>query len=96
MSGERSFYLLAYDITSDKRRAKIARLMESLGERVQGSVFEAYLTPAELDKLVRKAKRVLNEDEDSLRVYFLCSACRQKITAHGAGRVTPPPGVMVV
>jgi CRISPR-associated protein Cas2 len=96
MSGERSFYILAYDITSDKRRAKIARLMESLGERVQGSVFEAYLTQTELDKLVRKVKRVLNEEEDSLRVYFLCSACREKIATHGAGRVTSPPGVLVV
>lgn len=41
MSNERTFYVLAYDLSDDRRRAKIARLMESMGERVQGSVFEA-------------------------------------------------------
>jgi CRISPR/Cas system-associated endoribonuclease Cas2 len=34
---ERNFYVLTYDIASDKRRAKIARLMESLCERVQAA-----------------------------------------------------------
>lgn len=93
---ERSFYVLAYDIASDKRRAKIARLMESLGERVQGSVFEAHLTREELQKVLKRSLKVLNEQEDSLRIYSLCQACYAKIDVHGAGQVTAPPGLMVV
>lgn len=92
----RVFYLLAYDISSDKRRAKIARLMESLGERVQGSVFEAWLSSDELDKLVRKALKLLNEKEDSLRVYLVCEACRPKLKVYGQGRPTPAPAVLVI
>ncbi len=93
---ERAFYLLAYDIRSDQRRAKIARLMETYSGRVQGSVFEGYLTPEELEKLVRKAKKIMQEKEDSLRIYVLCQACRSKVRLVGQGTVTPPPGVMIV
>lgn len=92
----RVFFLLSYDITCDKRRAKIAKLMESIGERVQGSVFEAWLTMEELEKLVKKASKVLNEQEDSLRVYFLCDGCRSKVKVYGQGRPTPPPQTMVI
>lgn len=93
---ERAFYVLAYDISNDRRRAKIARLMESLGERVQGSVFEAYLTQPELTRLVAKAVKILNLKEDSLRIYFLCADCRTRIQTRGAGMVTPAPSVQVV
>ena len=93
---ERAFYLLAYDITNDKRRSKIARLMESLGERVQGSVFEAWLNAVELEKLVKKAMKVMNEREDSLRVYTVCATCRPRLKVYGQGRPTPPPVVTIV
>jgi CRISPR-associated protein Cas2 len=93
---ERGFYVIAYDIVDDKRRSKIARYLEAIGDRVQGSVFEAYLTPAELEKLLKKLKRVLKAEEDSLRVYLLCAACREKVHTEGRGVVTPPPGVRIV
>ena len=93
---ERSFYLLAYDLADDRRRAKIARLMESVGNRVQGSVFEAYLSAAELEQLIKKSSKIMLMKEDSLRIYFLCSECRARVRAVGVGRITPPPGVMVV
>ena len=70
--------------------------MESIGSRVQGSVFEAYLQKKELEALIKKSNRILDKDEDSLRVYFLCETCRAKIAMHGKGRLTPPPGVMIV
>ncbi len=93
---ERSFYVLAYDLSDDRRRAKIARLMESLGERVQGSVFEAWLNEAELNRLIAKARKIMNEREDSLRVYRLCGACRAKVRVVGEGRPLPPPDVVIV
>ena len=93
---DRSFYVITYDIANDRRRAKVARFLEAMGVRVQESVFEVYLTAAELEKLLRKLGKVMKEDEDSLRVYLLCSACRGKIRTVGRGKVTPPPGVMIV
>lgn len=93
---ERSFYILAYDIADDKRRQKIAKLCEGMAERVQHSVFEGYFTPAELEKMLKKAQRLMKAEEDSLRIYPLCAACRLKVTTHGCGRVTPPPQVIIV
>ena len=93
---ERDFHVLAYDIASDSRRARVARLMESLGDRVQGSVFEAYLTPAELDKLVKRALKILDKEEDSLRVYSICAGCKEKIKMHGISKAAVPPGVKII
>jgi CRISPR-associated protein Cas2 len=93
---ERNFYVLAYDICDDKRRAKIARLMESMGVRVQGSVFEAYLSQKELESVTRKALRLMRKEQDSLRIYSLCRACLEKVKTHGQGQVTPAPGLMIV
>lgn len=93
---DRSFFLLAYDITDDKRRAKTAKLMESLGERVQGSVFEAWLTPAELQKIVTRSEKIMKMTEDSLRIYAVCEACRPRLKTMGQGKPTPPPALMII
>ena len=93
---ERGFFLLTYDIADPKRLAKVAKAMEAVGERVQDSVFEAYLNDVELDKLLKKVQKVMKAEEDSLRVYVLCEACRGKIRCVGQGKVTPPPMAMFV
>jgi len=93
---ERSFFLLTYDIADPKRLAKVAKAMEAVGERVQDSVFEAYLNEAELEKLLKKTQKLMKVEEDSLRIYVLCEACRAKIRCVGQGKVTPPPAAMIV
>lgn len=70
--------------------------MEAIGERVQDSVFEAYLTEAELTKLLKRVERVMEMEEDSLRIYLICADCRTKIRYVGLGKVTAPPGVVIV
>lgn len=93
---ERNFYVVVYDVVDDKRRFKVARYLESIGDRVQKSVFEVYLTPMELEKLLKRARKLINEREDALRVYNLCNACRSKVQNVGVGKVTPPPGTVIV
>jgi len=93
---ERDFYVIAYDVTDDRRRLRVAKLLEAVGERVQGSVFEAYLTRVEVEKLLKQAGKTLQADEDSLRLYVLCEPCRGKVRTWGCGTVTPPPGVRIV
>lgn len=92
----RAFYLLVYDIPDDKRRTRLAKRLKASGERVQYSVFEAYLNAAELQRLLVQVKRLLDEDEDSLRIYNLCQACRGNVTIVGKGEVTEKPGLMIV
>lgn len=93
---ERSFFVLTYDITDDRRRSKIAKSCEAVAQRVQGSVFEGYFTPAELERLLKKVDRRFKADEDSLRIYPLCEECRKKIKARGVGQVTQPPKAVIL
>jgi CRISPR-associated protein Cas2 len=39
-------FIVAYDITSTRRRNKLVRILEKFGQRVQYSIFECELTPA--------------------------------------------------
>jgi CRISPR-associated protein Cas2 len=93
---ERSFYVVVYDIVEDRRRLKVAKELEKLGERIQFSVFELYLTPKELEKLKTRLGKLIHKKDDRVRVYGLCASCQAKIWSLGQGGVTQPPGVMVV
>ncbi len=93
---ERSFFVVVYDVVDDKRRLKIARYLESIGERAQKSVFEVYLTPQELEKLLRRMKKLINEEEDGVRVYQLCENCRAKVHSLGLGEIPQPPRLVLV
>lgn len=94
--GKRAFYLAAYDIRDDKRRAKIAKIMESMGARVQGSVFEIWLDEPELELLQKRCIQVMKVETDSLRIYYLCQSCYQKVKIIGQGKQTEAPGLVIV
>lgn len=81
-------YLISYDIPDNKRRTKVANALEDYGQRVQYSVFEVWLDPNTKRKLTQRLKRVINEEEDSVRFYWLCAQCQRRVTVLGNG--TPP------
>ncbi|NSW52353.1 MAG: CRISPR-associated endonuclease Cas2 [Anaerolineae bacterium] len=93
---ERGFYLVAYDISHNKRRTKVARVMESVGARVQGSVFEVWLNSRELEDMQQRLKKVLADKEDSIRIYFLCNACQKKVMILGQGKKNAAPELVIV
>jgi len=79
-------YVISYDIPVDKRRAKIAKLLEGFGQRVQYSVFECNLDDREHAILARKLRRLVKPDEgDSVRTYRLCSTCVKQVALVGKG-----------
>jgi CRISPR-associated protein Cas2 len=79
-------YVISYDISVDRRRARVAKLLEGFGQRVQYSVFECDLTESQYAALKRKLQRVLKSDEgDSLRTYRLCATCVKTVVVEGNG-----------
>ncbi len=92
----RTFHVIAYDIPNDRRRLKVARLLERYGERVQYSVFEMWLTAEEWDQLQKQLQRLISEKDDQIRIYRLCAACRERIITLGQGDPLPPPGTVIV
>jgi len=82
------FILVTYDIPDDKRRGKIAKILEAYGERVQYSVFECDLAERQETKLLKELQQVVTEAEDSIRVYRLCAGCLKQIKT--LGQAKPP------
>ena len=58
--------LVCYDISSDKRRDKIAKACESYGARIQFSVFECPLDEVRLQGLRAELGTLINRDEDQV------------------------------
>ena len=89
------FVIISYDIIDDKRRLKVAKVLEDYGIRVQYSVFECILDEAKLREM-RENLVSLIVDEDSLRFYNLCESCIKRIKVFGAAEVTKDKEVYIV
>lgn len=77
-------YVVSYDITSDRRRNKIAKILEGYGRRIQYSVFECRLTEKKYQELYRKLMQMMIETEaGSIRFYSICGTCEEKIRTIG-------------
>ena len=61
-------WVIAYDSPSNKRRRKLAKLLEGYGERLQWSVFECRLQPHQLRRL-RQLLACIATAEDSVRIW---------------------------
>jgi CRISPR-associated protein Cas2 len=63
--------LIVYDIPDNKRRTKLSNFLEGYGKRVQFSVFECFLSLAEMRELYEKVKKKVKPEEDNVRFYWL-------------------------
>lgn len=77
------FYVIAYDISDDKRRKKISDLLEGYGQRVQYSVFECLLTKKKYKELQDRLQRVFQPGEDNIRFYPLSKSMSENIDVWG-------------
>lgn len=80
--------LITYDVNTEtilgkKRLSKVAKICVNYGQRVQNSVFECLLSPAELCVVKDKLLKTYDEHQDSLRFYNLGSTYAGKIEQYG-------------
>ena len=83
--------VVCFDIRDGRRLYRVARELGNFGTRVQRSIFECHLAPAQLGKLQRRLAKLIDEEEDQVRYYFLCPRDRRSILIDGTGRVTVDP-----
>ena len=81
---QRTLYVVAYDIPSDRRRTKVHKALCGFGQWTQYSLFECHLTQKELVTLRGKLDRLLKPEEDSVRFYPLCTPCVAKVVTIGS------------
>ena len=81
------FVVVSYDISEDKRRTKIHKVLKSYGQWMQYSVFECELTETQYAKLRARLSRLIKPELDSVRFYFLCRCCQGKVERIGGEAV---------
>lgn len=87
--------LITYDVSviSDggkKRLRNIAKACLDYGVRVQNSVFECEVEPAQFTALKAELEAIYDPTEDSLRFYFLGKNGRNRVEHLGAKPGTDP------
>ncbi|MFA5985140.1 MAG: CRISPR-associated endonuclease Cas2 [Methylococcaceae bacterium] len=93
--------LVTYDVsfkneTGPKRLRKIARLCQVFGQRVQYSVFEIEVDMAQWTKLKNNLLNVMDENEDSLRIYYLGSNWERRVEHIGAKKSLDLNGLLLM
>ena len=64
--------VVAYDVSDDTTRNKLSQLLSSYWYRYQLSVFYIpSITRTEVDKLVKRIKRIINPKTDRVRIYLV-------------------------
>lgn len=84
--------LITYDVNVTTREGrgrlrKIAKTCLNYGLRVQNSVFECDIDPAQFSFLKNSLMEIYDEKQDSLRFYFLGKSGRQKVEHIGTKEV---------
>ena len=93
--------LVTYDVRTEtkegrRRLRRVAKACENRGQRVQKSVFECLLEPAQWRKLRHRLVEEINQDEDSLRFYFLGQNWRRRVEHIGARSGYDPEGPLIL
>lgn len=69
-------WLVCFDVQDDRTRTRISRYLETVGRRVQGSVFEVVLRKeSHKNRLVKALRKIISECDEAGR-------CRCTILSH--------------
>jgi len=79
--------VVSYDTPDDKRRTRIHKILKSYGQWMQYSLFECSLSEVQYAKLRSRLDKTINPEQDSVRFYFLCACCQDKIERIGGEAV---------
>ena len=93
--------LIAYDVSVEtaegrRRLRHVAKLCQDFGQRVQNSVFECLLTPAQWELLRSQLVGEIDPQTDSLRFYFLGKNWQRRVEHVGAKPAYDPEGPLIV
>lgn len=80
--------LITYDVSTEtvagrKRLRKVALACQDFGQRVQKSVFECSVSEMQYEEVMRRLLEIIEEKEDSLRVYRLIEPKEKYVQVYG-------------
>lgn len=93
--------IVTYDVSTETREGRrrlrrVARACESMGQRVQKSVFECQVNDMQLEQLERMLLAEINETEDNLRFYRITEPTEIRVKQYGNFRSVDFEGPLVI
>ena len=93
--------LITYDVETSspngsRRLRRVARACKDFGQRVQFSVFECEVNPAQWVALRARLVGEIDETKDSLRFYFLGKDGKRKLEHVGAKAAINLDGSLII
>lgn len=81
--------LITYDVNTEtaagkRRLRKVSKRCQDYGQRVQHSVFECVIDPAQLKQLQHLLQQIIDPEVDSLRFYYLGDRWKNRVEHIGA------------
>lgn len=81
--------LITYDVKTETkagqaRLRKVSKKCQDYGQRVQNSVFECLIDPAQLKELQHILLKIIDPEVDSLRFYYLGDRWKSRVEHIGA------------
>lgn len=83
--------VVAYDISDDQRRARVAATIQVWGNRIQRSVYLCTLDPAQLTDLSSRIAGIIDPDTDSVYAFRQCGACWDDVVVLGLATIDDDP-----
>ena len=92
--------LVAYDVSTSeggpRRLRRVAKACRDFGQRVQYSVFEIEVDPAQWTALKARLEAIIDREQDSLRYYYLGANWRGRVEHVGAKPAADFNGPLIV
>jgi len=92
--------VVTYDVADEdngaKRLRRVAKACKDWGQRVQYSVFECIVDPAQWVELRERLLKEMDPEKDSMRFYFLGSNWKRRVEHVGAKKILDQEGPLIV
>lgn len=93
--------VVTYDVSTEtaagrKRLRRVAKVCESMGQRVQKSVFECQVDEMQLEQLERALLAEIDETQDNLRFYRITESAHLRVKQYGVFRAVDFEGPLVI
>ena len=95
------YILVAYDVATStpdgaRRLRRVAKICLDYGQRVQNSVFECKIEPAQYVEFKKRILNVYDAEKDSVRFYQLGNNWKNKVEHFGNNQDYDIEGVLLV
>ena len=93
--------VVSYDVCTEdragaRRLRRIAKVCKDFGQRVQYSVFECVVDPAQWTMMRQRLIEIMDEERDSLRFYFMGANWKNRVEHVGAKEAVDVEGPLIV